>query len=109
MNVQKQVCGLDQSRKLYTLGISKTGHLFSWVFDKLNTQWDISNRCVESHEMLKTIAYPAFTVAELGVMIGWLAPILDEGNEAFDRANSLIYLLENMHLSIDIVNDRLNS
>lgn len=117
MNVQKQVCGLEQSRKLYTLGISKTGHLFSWVYDKLNTQWDISNRCVESLELTGKIAYPAFTVAELGVMLpeNWEVELKYPKDmycfniEAWDRANLLLACLEGEIFGISDVNNRLNA
>lgn len=69
MKLQQQLSTLEQGKILKTLGVQAS--LYSWVYDTLNGMWDISGMPVEAHYLInkERECYPAFTVAELGVML----------------------------------------
>lgn len=140
MNIEKQVCTLEQARKLSVLNI-KYGALYSWVYDTVNERWDISTMPVEAHELInkERECYPAFTVAELGVMLPkdvcvlynqvhncWMAYQIIDGclteieglhytnvygfnTQAEGLAELLIYRLKKLTLHADEVNNRLKT
>lgn len=127
MNIKKQVCTLEQSKELFRLLKTNRGHYFSWLFDILNERWVITGLNVESLGMLKKEGFPAFTVAELGMMLYRYAdlPVYSykqkkwkffyKGElhqyktEAEARAQLLIYCIKENHRAYKpaIVNNRL--
>jgi hypothetical protein len=113
MKLQDQVCTFEQARKLNDLGIVQGVSLFFY-----NTSMDYSSsKLVYNKTPLEGFynaeyCFSAFTVAELGVMIG---PALqnhvfnDYITEAKDRADELIHLIECDELSALLVSDRLEA
>ena len=132
MKIENQVVTIEQAKKLKELGVTAEP-LFWYVIDidpitplDIIQKWQHSNfdQCEK---------YPAYTVAELGVMMpsetftqrtgsedseydNW--EWVDDGNgnanglyetEAAARASMLIYLLENHLTTPEEVNKRLNS
>jgi hypothetical protein len=73
MQLEDQVCTVAQSQKFYTLGIINAW--LSWSVDQENNCWSLSKLKVEAGELINKanninrIFYPAFTVAELGLML----------------------------------------
>jgi hypothetical protein len=73
MQLEDQVCTVAQSEKFYGLGIINAW--LSWTVDELNKCWCLSKLRVEAGELINKandsnrIFYPAFTVAELGLML----------------------------------------
>ncbi len=128
MKIEKQVCTIDQAKKLADLGV-KQDAFFKWVVTGNSTDLLISSS-VENME-----SYSAFSVAELGVLLPsvihledddyylhgsignredefyyiWFLssfenvewetfPAIEKDTEAEARAESLIWLLENKYL-----------
>lgn len=139
MKLEQQVVTLEQAKRLKELGVFENAFA-SWVFDPLNERWDLSKLNVEQLQLVNPDkeAYPAFTVAELGVMLpdlyisGYASNKTatcchykeadkqrnvkevekwqGKGNtEAEARAAMLIYLLENGHTTAEEVNQRLTA
>lgn len=160
MKLENQVCSLEQAKKLKELGV-KGAEFFLWLevarFDKKGdiVEWlpalfierSLDPECVsmlpvgcvnDDNEIMESRGnYPAFTVAELGVMLplaksekskqtqcwkthdkyGWAMyedgyiqsgfTVRFEPTEAQARAAMLIYLLENNHITAEEVNQRL--
>ena len=119
MKLENQVCSLELSKQLKSLGV-KQDSLFFWIREKLKLVTDI-NYPPSGKELFynegfvndMTVCYSAFTVAELGEMLpiyctiqrtatSWLGSYTDEMNchikkddtEANARAKMLIYLIK---------------
>lgn len=130
MKLQNQVCSLEQGKRLAQLGISTNSHL-SWLGDETLRLMDngkdgvsysnwvfvsqtepVNNQEADWRDdvcISKPLA-PAFTVAELGVMLDDTTPFVIESvdrTEAQSRAAFLIQLLEQGHLTPDECNSRL--
>ena len=140
MNIEKQVCTIEQSKRLSEFGITAKA-LFYWreYLDESVSEWQTAlllndktdDNCIKY--ALADSSYPAFTVAELGVMIpewhftysrleGYASYKNEDGEfsvadgtvngqnydtEAECRAALVIYLIENNTLSIQTCNSRL--
>jgi len=142
MKIEAQVCTFEQSKKLKELGINNKSTFNYWDFNNVSDKFFHSGRqhlvygehCPASGSInneLKECWFPAFTVAELGVMLpngydtmqnsvdGWRGynddnsdcPPDNEGfaTEAEARAAMLIYLLENNLTTAEEVNQRLTT
>lgn len=128
MKLSDQVCTIDQAKRLKELGIE--GSLFNWVSDPGNRTFPHPFLLEGSrHSWPPDKSYPAFTVAELGVMLptahntmrytkypgsGWIG--FDRSGhelpgrfntEAQARAAMLIHLLENNLITPAEANKRL--
>lgn len=131
MKIEKQVCTFLQAKKLKELGV-KCDTFFSWFeaaeLDSEGSKiikWhpvlmreDPKEDYVALHYSVATLGtdndfyetrggYSAFTVAELGVMLGYGTTCSKGKNEAEHRANCLIQDLENFVYTVASVNDRL--
>lgn len=137
MKIENQVAAVEQCQKLEALGVEYNRPAYHWIFDS-GMRWklhplDYYNLHEEGIEY-----HPAFTVAELGVMLpmvssekgkqahcwkthgkyGWSMyedgyiqlgfAVRFEPTEAQARAAMLIYLLENNQIPVDEVNQRLH-
>lgn len=132
MNIEKQVCTLNQAKRLKEFGINQVGYFSHQHYPETVYR-------IEAQEVVNPLAkegathpgewYSAFTGTELGVMIGnysslkidlcqalsdiWLARVgfkelrFDVSTEAAARAELLIYLLDSEILSAEICNKRL--
>ena len=137
MELQKQCCSLDLAKKLKKLGILQRS-IFNWYYEPkfVGIHGRSGDRhhlvyCPPSWGNWVLIA-SAYTVAELGVMLNgtiigssfWIRNFHDchiqllrgnnkqqfDGNtEAEARAAMLIYLLESKIITVEEVNQRLNS
>lgn len=129
MEIQNQVCTKQQGEKLYSLGIQFAGSYFYWHFGSVSETWVIVNK--EESNIFPSADYPAFTVAELGVMLpalshSWVTKgnsyfncsdnfnvgisiVFCENTEAEARAALLIYLLEEKVITPEEVNQKLNN
>jgi len=128
MKLQDQVCTLAQAKRLKELRV--IGGLFTFYGDEYRPyelEWTGEPEAMAGYEWEET--YPAFTVAELGVMLGnHLSGITvvhsnaheaignailngggAEGTEAQARAALLIHLLETGEISVSEVNKRIGS
>lgn len=118
MKLESQVCTLEQAKRLQELGVTQVS---IWFWETLKhfpdcaenrlTAWFNAGHSI-SQDVVTGI-FSAFTVAELGVMLGGaltLNPVLVESRgEAFDRADELIHLLECGELSAFLCSDRLEA
>lgn len=123
MKLENQVCTLEQGAKLSALGIEGKS-LFYWAINSYNQV----HKAVTMNPDNRDIVYPAFTIAELGLMIDWdhvaISPPYKGDkmwylhtnnkdfafeNEAQARAGTLIYLLENNLTTTREVNHRLTT
>lgn len=124
MKIENQVCSLEQAKKLKELGVSPES-TFYWHFGVISKTWIIINSKASN---ITINDYPAYTVAELGVML----PIesytqrlaeygqwewINEGNksgwagyntESEARGEMLIIHLQKRKITVDEVNKRLN-
>ena len=130
MELSKQVCSLEQAKRLKELGVEQES-LFYWTSDSQPDYY------LRQGEITCDDDYSAFTVAELGVMlpIFYVSGKAQDNNytcahyqeatvsrklrdvkswpgrgktEAESRAAMLIYLLENGDTTAEEVNKRLN-
>lgn len=141
MRLEDQCCSLDQSKRLSELGI-KAKSLFYWreYLDENVNKWQAALLLDDKTDdesikySLADSSYPAFTVAELGVMLptdyysyagdsckDWYClrhgdesnyskyEFAESPNEAQARASMLIYLLENNLTTSKEVNDKLKN
>lgn len=137
MKIQDQVCTLEQAKRLKELGINQQSH-YSWDLDNVHG-WrvkglaaDVLNSNSRLFELVES-AVSAFTVAELGVMLGgkehylpyftgkvwqrmtkkrqYTNITITGESEGEARAAMLIHLLTNNHsgLTPDEVNQRLTA
>lgn len=133
MKIENQVCTKLQGEKLEDLGIDcKPVFCYCLVNGSSDNSYSVllptNYDLADIPDLATTWQAPAFTVAELGVMIDWnfVAPYMPDNkdsnfychtndddfkntNEAQCRADVLIYLLENNLITTKEVNDRLNS
>lgn len=122
MKLENQLCTLGQAKRLKELGISINNSLFVFIDNKAIGKLEGIKFASETHSKkhFKEIKdthwikfYSAFTVAELGAMLGMLArntsSLTEDGNEAIDRADDLIHLLEINELCVDNCNERLKN
>lgn len=133
MKLENQVCTLEQAKRINTL-IGKANTAFAFVSEN-DKSYEIvlcsgygwaDFPCYSGYKF----NYPAYTVAELGVMLpagkydtcgwsdGWRIYTEDGhdaigdvtfSSEADARASVLIHLLENKHITAEEVNNRLQS
>jgi len=82
MQIEKQVCTLEQAKRLKELGVEQCGN-FTWIYDTSNFDFALSHRTVEEVELLRKSNlkskewqlkeekefYSAFTCAELGELL----------------------------------------
>lgn len=114
MQLEKQVCSLELAKKLKELGVKQESH-FRWYHASL-IPWNVVTSHGFSNEEARERSPSAFTVAELGELLGsnfetffggrlWYVTMAASGKqweaetEADARANALIYLLENKLIS----------
>lgn len=99
MKLEKQVCTLEQAKRLKELGVEQKG-LYSWAYSGLNDKWDISSLCVEALDIIQATNFPTLHPTKR-----------PQFYSAFTAANSysylLIYLLENGIITPEEVNARL--
>lgn len=129
MKIEKQVCSLEQAKKLNELGVKQEISLYAfnqWNYkvmgDTSSGVWQLENK----HQ--SDSFYSAFTVAELGDLLGYLITkkrleVPDEITERYARneddytalyspnllSDTIIYWLENNLVAIEEVNQRLIS
>lgn len=124
MNINLQVCSLEQAKRLKELGVYQWGYFSFFDDGRL-----FISPTVNEHDYGDPIA-SAFTVAELGVMLNEptlgtnnegdlietnpFASIPEEGEGLYDteaeaRAAALIYFLETGNIELGSCNDRLIS
>jgi hypothetical protein len=129
MKIEKQVCSLEQAKKLKELGVKQEISLYAfnqWNYkvmgDTSSGVWQLENK----HQ--SDSFYSAFTVAELGDLLGYLITkkrleVPDEITERYARneddytalyspnllSDTIIYWLENNLVAIEEVNQRLIS
>lgn len=142
MKIENQVCTLEQAKKLKELDV-RPYSMWVWVppFPVFNSETRLVligefqnalKSSILSEEAKKLVdSYPAFTVAELGVMLPnyyeshkgamddtWYCVMLEGGDgeyfaiektESEARADVLIYLLENNLTTAEEVNQRLTN
>jgi hypothetical protein len=130
MKIENQVCSLEQAKRLKELGIAQqcvfkyNQNLYENAGDITEGVWTIwyNNLSCAKNQIA------AFTVAELGEMIGpdtrwqtfktrarcwcfdceyYCTPFADFRSEAEARAAMLIILLENNHITVEGANTRL--
>lgn len=136
MKLQNQVCTLEQGKRLKELGIRQDASHAAWLRNECNKETEfwcwpveaqgITNRGYSSPTKGCLEGFSAFTVAELGVMIGKgtnaAAVLYDAVQGQMNRshsftialsaqfvANCLIGMLETGFLAADEVNARLCS
>ena len=131
MELKEQVCTIQQAVKLKELGIDQIG-IFShqWVINTFGGK-QLETPVYERWKMSETLTNhqwaSAFTVSELGVMLGlfvkevfyhrpskhWTqTPNMNPDmfkTQAEAYANYLIYAIENKYMSIEAANERLKS
>lgn len=137
MKLQDQVCTLEQAKRLKELGVIAES-LFLWQYTHIDTRDGYDHTCnIVSFgykpQSVNTELYPAFTVAELGVMMNseyytvrdgsemssfanwsWYSDANDAGfgpfnTEAQARSALLIHLLGTGKVTAEEVNQRLNA
>jgi len=121
MKNENQVCTLKQAKKLKKLGVEQKSiwhHCFYVKHGMVGSNYGLYHESMvasllednEGDEFDIEFA-SAFTVAELGVMLGNKAlkihPQLDCKNEAIDRADDLINLIDYHELLLEGINERL--
>lgn len=133
MELQKQVCTLEQAKKLFQLGIMQESY-FYWADTIDCPQFGITH----GHFFLSDSEYSAYNLSELGIMLpneirghslyhvlghcnnGHISGYSKDGRdywimcgpfkpEAKARASLLIYLLENGYTTAEEINQRLNN
>jgi hypothetical protein len=68
LSLENQHCNFSQALRLQELGVPQIATK-SWVKDNLNSRWALSSLSVEAHDLLGRVAYSAWSVAELGVLL----------------------------------------
>lgn len=110
MKLENQICDIDQSKLLEKLGIIQHISLVIWH----DSEFGISP-LFRVEKWIRGNQWSAFTVAELGVMLGenWEQEITADYNftaetEAQERAHYLIGALQSKQLSQEECNKRLS-
>src|SRR5574341_2010928 len=119
MKLENQVCTLEQAKRLKELGVTQESYFhFGDHLDGVTESW--------MHEGDEDVFYAAFTVAELGVMIGrgtnaatlFYDAVQDRMNRSHSFtialdvqfvANCIIGMLETGRLTMEEVNQRLKA
>jgi hypothetical protein len=96
MELEKQVCSLELAKKLKELGVKQESY---WYWLQM-TEGPRLFTLVEAVRLDPIFPYSAFTVAELGEVLGIhrgepFRPQLADETEADHRAAHVIYLIEN--------------
>lgn len=99
MNISQQVSTLEQSKKLYDLGITGPT-VFYHVFDS-GMKWCIMPDGFFNKEEEGIEFYPAFTVAELGMMLP--ENIHANGHTYFFSSQSVDKRFEALYSAIDVI------
>jgi hypothetical protein len=120
MELEKQCCTVEQAKELVQLGV-KIKTINIWYFDTNLHEWKITGWETQYYWESSNLTiewYPAYTVAELGILLsgyqiiltphdgwqvfspegmayGFLAEYCDDLPEAQARAHCLIWLIEN--------------
>jgi hypothetical protein len=125
MKMEDRVCSFDQAKKLFEL-IGNKGPFFSWEYGSHKKRWYVAIHDEEWAYQTNRKWYPAYTVAELGLMLpeyveiyngdedifvahgDFATLVIGEGywqshgeefnTEAQARASALIWLLENDYI-----------
>lgn len=115
MKLENQVCTIEQARTLRKLGVAQDS-LFMHYRGLLTSDHGIQPKSFFTGTTKASAAYSAFTVAELGVMLGenwenevYINKTVDCETGAQERAEYLISAIEDGHFSIDEVNSRLTN
>jgi len=133
MKLENQVCTLQQAKRLQELGVSQESH-FQWKVNEIQSVVSESKFCYQIITHLPGLNeyWAAYTVAELGVMLGLdctgslltksfpenrVTEINDwidinentDQSEACFRADLLIFCIESKFISVALVNERLSS
>jgi hypothetical protein len=120
MKLENQVCTLEQSKKLKELGICQKSFLY--YINGTTTPGTLSSK----EKIIFNLHWSAFTVAELGIMFGKgtnsAALLYDAVQDQMNRSHSftialsphflgncLIGLLETGRITIEEINQRLQS
>ncbi len=129
MDIEQQVCSLELSKKLLTLGVKQNSSSFYWAISHLNNKYKDTRihytyeiEYLECTGWIVEIIAVAFTVAELGEMLldwhesikradkDWVCIIRHKNSDINDhsfatteadaRAKMLIHLIENKLIEI---------
>ncbi len=111
MRIKEQVCTLSQAKKLKQLGVIQgLSHIYIY-FGDTGTNCDHYIVRERTTDYGDDLCVDAFTVAELGVLLGEYGLTVHKPtigrNEARDRADDLIHMLEIGELIVDSCNERL--
>jgi len=132
MDLSKQVCTLEQAKKLKELGVDQQSYI-AWCPD--GDEWFLSRSSPNGDDgySIEPNELSAYTVAELGIMVPNMAMLEYKVDDFFDEymkdvpdkeregkfwsslftpvflADLLIYLLENNHTTPEEVNTRLKN
>lgn len=114
MRLQNQVCTLEQAKKLKALGVDQKSLFYKPIhgIEGLD-ETPLFGEAIRNGRMIcnqKELVVSAFTVAELGAMLeDEKATVVEsvDKTEAESRAEHLIWLLENGHFDLEIVNREL--
>lgn len=121
MKLENQVCTIEQAKKLYKYGI--IGSTYKWV--KFEWEEDGEYKLMDIWT-IDSENYPAFTVAELGLLIDWNHCIIatpykhhkswqicfnkddfESEYEAVARCEALLFMLKKKLVSVEEVNKKL--
>lgn len=69
MKLQDQVCTLEQAKRLKELGIEYDAYFYHDVHDGMGGEQKKGESSIRDHLQRSSMSYPAFTAAELGVML----------------------------------------
>lgn len=121
-----QVCSLEYAKRLKELGVKQDSY-FTYLVNNINGLHcvDLFSQDVWVMPAKNAISYAAYTVAELGIMLGkrfdtgmgedkWVCRYFEKDTdkihhaiadtEADARAKMLIYLIENSHAKVEDIN-----
>jgi hypothetical protein len=128
MRIEDQVITFDQAALIYSHGVRIDNCLFHWCQNKHTGENKIFLAEISPPSYEWVYLFPAYTVAELGVLLGigtrlshdvtkcgfndnWLVGekfgnstthiVTDVENEAQARAAALIWLIENGHIKVE--------
>lgn len=116
MKIENQLCTLEQAKRLKELELYYDDPKYAYIERlgefKLNEVSEFNRWAYQYSDvsLRDRNFYSAFTVAELGVMLGDQTAMVIESvdrTEAESRAAHLIWLLEEKHLTAEEVNQRL--
>lgn len=114
MKIQNQCCLLDQAKKLNELGIVQ-GCSMLYFDTTISNDVPLFNRSYEGYDEFYNAmsCFSAFTVAELGVMLGDdhlpFCPKYENKTEAECRAYTLIEHIQLGDIKVHVINERLKN